>query len=130
MCGGRQVLRWTRGGPGGQLEGPHRDCCCTCRALQAQTAAAERRLRPRRSAGSWAGTGFGRDFGRSVQRVAPAGAGTGNFKQNAGSALLCSGGGGGGGACYTARQARASNTLRWLWEVEGGGTSFLPIGTK
>ena len=40
-------------------------------------------------------------------------------------ALLCSAG---GGACYTARQARASNTLRWL--REGGGTSFLPIGTK
>ena len=44
-------------------------------------------------------------------------------------ALLCSAAGG-GGACYTARQARASNTLRWLREVEGGGTSFLPIGTK
>ena len=29
-------------------------------------------------------------------------------------ALLCSAGG--GGACYTARQARASNTLRWLRE--------------
>ena len=37
-------------------------------------------------------------------------------------ALLCSAA---GGACYTARQARASNTLRWLREVEGGGTSFL-----
>ena len=49
VCGGRQVLRWTRAVPGRGLEGPRCTCPHTAPAPRsAAAAAAERRLRPSR----------------------------------------------------------------------------------